>query len=61
MNLDTVSDLISPYGGKLVDLVVPTEESERLRSYARGLVSVQLSERSLYDLEMLALGGPFTA
>jgi sulfate adenylyltransferase len=57
MKLEATPDLISPYGEKLVDLVVPQEECDRLRSYARGLESIQLSERSLCDLEMLAVGG----
>ena len=57
MKLETSLDLISPYGGKLVDLLVPQDECDRLRSYARGLPSIQLSERSLCDLELLAVGG----
>ena len=49
--------VISPYGGKLVDLVVPTDEREALKDYAGRLPSIQLSERSLCDLELLACGG----
>jgi sulfate adenylyltransferase len=51
------SNLIPPYGGKLVDLVAPQEECDRLRSYASRLTSIQLSERSVCDIEMLATGG----
>lgn len=49
-------ELISPYGGKLVDLMVPKEELEEVRAYADTLPSIQLSERSLCDLELLATG-----
>lgn len=57
MNPNIVSNLITPYGGKLVDLVAPPEEADQLRSYASRLPSIQLSERSVCDLEMLANGG----
>lgn len=45
--------LISPYGGQLVDLRAATEVSE-LERHANSLPSIQLSERSLCDLELLA-------
>ena len=48
--------LIAPYGGRLVDLVVPPGEAEELRRYAATLPSLQLSERSVCDLELLATG-----
>jgi sulfate adenylyltransferase len=48
--------LIPPYGGKLVNLLVPPEEAVELREYASRLPSVQLSERSVCDLELLATG-----
>jgi sulfate adenylyltransferase len=47
--------LISPYGGQLVDLRVATEVSE-LERHANSLPSIQLSERALCDLELLATG-----
>jgi sulfate adenylyltransferase len=50
------STLISPYGDRLVDLLVPPEQSESLRAYANRLPSLQLSERSVCDLELLATG-----
>ncbi len=50
------SNLIPPYGRTLVNLLVPAEEREALRSYANRLPSVQLSQRSLCDLELLAVG-----
>lgn len=50
-------DLISPYSGKLVDLMVPPERQEQARAEAAGLHSIQLSDRSICDLELLAIGG----
>ena len=51
------AELISPYGGRLVDLVVPPEAADELRDRASRLPSVQLSERATNDLELLATGG----
>jgi len=49
--------LISPYGGeRLVDLVVQGEEREAALNTARNAPSVQLSPRSLADIELLAVG-----
>ncbi|HWW62724.1 MAG TPA: bifunctional sulfate adenylyltransferase/adenylylsulfate kinase, partial [Thermoanaerobaculia bacterium] len=48
-----MSDLIAPYGGSLVDLIEPAAD---LKSYAGTLPSVQLSDRSVCDLELLATG-----
>ena len=48
--------LIEPYGGKLVDLMAPVEELDHLKRYAGKLPSIQLTERSLCDLELLATG-----
>ncbi|MBN1965491.1 MAG: bifunctional sulfate adenylyltransferase/adenylylsulfate kinase [Anaerolineae bacterium] len=50
------SKLITPYGGKLVDLLVPPEEVDELKAYAGRLPSIQISERAMYDLELLAIG-----
>jgi sulfate adenylyltransferase len=49
--------LISPYGGRLVDLIVSPEESRPLREHASRLRSIQISERTACDLELLAVGG----
>jgi sulfate adenylyltransferase len=49
--------LISPYGEKLVDLLVPFERLEEVKEYAGRLPSLQLTERALCDLELLASGG----
>ena len=49
--------LIAPYGGKLVNLLVPPDELEERKAYASRLRSLQLSQRSVCDLELLAVGG----
>ena len=51
-----VSPLIAPYGGSLVDLMVPAEAREEVKARASQLSSLQLSERSVCDLELLATG-----
>src|SRR4029453_5003280 len=51
-----VSPLIAPYGGSLVDLMVPAEEYAEVKARASQLPSIQLSERSVCDLELLATG-----
>jgi sulfate adenylyltransferase len=53
MNL---TQLIPPYGGKLVSLVVAVEAQEELKARASNLPSMQISERSACDLELLASG-----
>jgi sulfate adenylyltransferase len=50
------SPLISPYGGSLVNLLVPPEAHHEVKSYASQLPSIQLSERAVCDLELLATG-----
>ncbi len=49
-------ELITPYGGRLVNLLVSGKERDELVRLAAGLPSVQLSHRSLCDLELLAIG-----
>ena len=49
--------LIAPYGGTLVNLVVPPDQLEERKAYASRLRSLQLSARSVCDLELLAVGG----
>jgi sulfate adenylyltransferase len=49
--------LITPYGGKLVDLMVPEAELAEARAYAGTLPSIRISERAVCDLELLAVGG----
>lgn len=48
--------LIPPYGGKLVNLMVPPDEVGEVKSYASHLPSVLLSDRAVCDLELLATG-----
>lgn len=48
--------LIPPCGGELVDLMVPIEERSELKGLASRLPSIQISERSVCDLELLASG-----
>lgn len=48
--------LIPPYGGRLVNLLAPADEMEALLAYANDLPSIRLSQRSMCDLELLAVG-----
>jgi sulfate adenylyltransferase len=48
--------LVTPYGGKLVDLFV-NKPIDVLKDYASRLYSVQLSERQVCDLELMVTGG----
>ena len=49
--------VIPPYGGKLVNLIVSVDERDGLVQKANTLPSVQLSPRSVCDLELLATRG----
>lgn len=49
--------LIPPYGNTLVNLVVSSDEADKLKAYAGELPSIQVSERVVCDLELLAAGG----
>lgn len=49
-------DLIPPFGGRLVDLLVAEEERPALLSSASRLPSITLTGRNLNDLELLATG-----
>ncbi|MEI6289698.1 MAG: bifunctional sulfate adenylyltransferase/adenylylsulfate kinase [Chloroflexota bacterium] len=51
------ANLISPYGGKLVNLVVTGAERDALLNRASKLSSLKISMRNLCDLELLATGG----
>ncbi|HET9333248.1 MAG TPA: bifunctional sulfate adenylyltransferase/adenylylsulfate kinase [Gemmatimonadota bacterium] len=48
--------LIEPYGGLLVDLLEPEESRAELKELAGRLPSIQVSERVVCDLELLATG-----
>ena len=49
--------LITPHGGRLVDLLVDDERAEELRKQSRDWPSWNLTARQLCDLELLANGG----
>jgi sulfate adenylyltransferase len=49
--------LITPYGGKLVNLVVEGKEREELLARAAKLPSIKITMRNLCDLELIATGG----
>lgn len=48
--------LITPYGDKLINLIVDEAEVEELKEEAGRFPSIQLSERSVCDLELLSTG-----
>jgi sulfate adenylyltransferase len=48
--------LITPYGGKLIDLVAVGNERDELLGRAPALPSIKISMRNLCDLELLATG-----
>src|SRR6202142_4780102 len=50
-------ELNTPYGGQLIDLLVAGSEREDLARRAGEGPTLQLSPRSLCDLELLATGG----
>ncbi|NCF68029.1 MAG: bifunctional sulfate adenylyltransferase/adenylylsulfate kinase [Chloroflexi bacterium] len=50
------SKLIEPYGGELVDLLVPVEDLPARMAYGSSLPSVRLSQRAVHDLELMAVG-----
>jgi len=51
------ANLITPYGGKLVNLVVEGKEREELIARASKLSSLKITMRNLCDLELIATGG----
>jgi len=51
------ANLISPYGGKLVNLVVTEKERDELVARMPNLPSIKINQRALNDLELLATGG----
>ncbi len=54
----TATDQIVPaHGGRLVNRLAPAAKVDELLEKARGLPSVRLSPRDLYDLDLMAVGG----
>ena len=56
IRIGTEQAIIEPYGGQLVSLLVSPDAATALKEQASHLPSLQLSERSLCDLELLAVG-----
>jgi len=57
MTTNTIESLLlSPYGGHLINLICPDEETRALATYANSLPRLRLSERSICDLELLGVG-----
>jgi sulfate adenylyltransferase len=54
--IEQVVSLVEPYAGDLVDLMVEHEERARLLAHATQIPRVQLTPRSICDLELLATG-----
>jgi len=55
-NKKSNNNLIKPYGEKLVNLIANEEEIADLKNLATELNSVQISERSMCDFEMMSTG-----
>ena len=49
--------LITPYGGRLIDLRITGSDREELLNRATQLPSIKISMRNLCDLELIAIGG----
>jgi sulfate adenylyltransferase len=49
-------DLITPYGGELINLVINPDERQELLERSSRLPSIQISARAMCDLELLATG-----
>jgi sulfate adenylyltransferase len=52
-----LAHLITPYGGALVNLLAAPDAHDDLKAYATTLPSLQISNRAVCDLELLATGG----
>ncbi|OLP19611.1 sulfate adenylyltransferase [Leptolyngbya sp. 'hensonii'] len=50
-------DGIAPHGGRLINRITTSEQRQEFLSKADFLPRIQLSERSVSDLEMIAIGG----
>ena len=50
------TQLISPCGESLINLLVPNENLEELTAHAKTLPAIPLTDRALCDLELLATG-----
>jgi sulfate adenylyltransferase len=52
-----VNSLISPHGGRLIELLVPDNKRDQLAARAAKLPRLQLTPRNICDLELIATGG----
>src|SRR5438046_10324789 len=50
------AETIPPHGGKLIDLLLSPEEAARESEEAANLAKVEVGDREMSDLEMLAVG-----
>lgn len=55
--ISSATKLNSPYGGELVDLIVSEDRANAIKAASKDYPSLTLDERSLCDLELLAVGG----
>ena len=55
-NKNLNNTLITPYVGKLVNLISNEDEIPELKNLATKLNSIQISERSMCDFEMMSTG-----
>ena len=53
---ETRTELISPFGGSLVDLLKTGEARAELLDLASRLPDIRISQRALHDLELMAVG-----
>jgi len=51
-----LTTIIAPHGGVLKDLIAPDDKASALKTEAMGYVSWDLTERQLWDIEMLLCG-----
>lgn len=54
--MNSKSNLISPYGGKLCNLVLPKEEAEQVKQNPINYPIITLNQRQVCDLELLMNG-----
>jgi sulfate adenylyltransferase len=53
----SISHLIAPHGGELVELIVPAEKIAEIKAHSKEWPSWDLTARQLCDLELLLSGG----
>jgi sulfate adenylyltransferase len=55
-SVQDATTIIPPYGGNLVNLLIASDEVEAVKQTANQLPAIRLSDRSVCDLELLAVG-----